>query len=516
MTTTALENHLQQKWANQEWLYRCCENDETYEFPYSLASEGDPELLQPFIPSQPSTTQITAEREPHPQFLVNIPMGRFPSMSADRSKYTRLLDLLRDESFGKTPAESSAKVKSRVAVVIGVNQIQSIDSRMNRVFRRFVRNLPRREDVVVRTIGFLWKPVWIRTSWKPKLYALHKAFLILKCLSPATARKVLKEYETPQALASQIPYQKIRETIKNCRETRTLAENMETTAPRSPIYYTTMDADCISLRPEGVQDGIFSRFEQLIAQHNQPSIASLGYSVEEDEPPLLRLAVKMDMKVRSTMPMPYFPEPCTSYKVRLPEQSNFLSSMSFIGGGRSLESRRFIKNGSAKLKDGAVFKGDGGVVTTTPARMKTEYNQEVDELSTAILKKKKSLQGLRGRTLQTHAFPKQWADILYAGLPFSAKKVTDATGPMMHLFSVYDPISQMFDTTKYTTAVFDRVMNHYCDPLTPDQITLINTARGQLINLGMQKEMIDLVQETAKRSGRAIYDTLRQTLDDLD
>lgn len=513
MSTAALENHLQQKLANQDWLYLCCEKDEIYEFPYRLGSVRDPVLLQPFIPFRQSTTQITAAREPHPQFLVNIPMGRFPSMSSDPSKYTRLLNLIRDESFGRTSAESAETVKHSVAVVIGINQIQSLDNRMNRVFRRFVLNLPPREDVVVRTIGFLWKPVWLRLSGNPKLYAIHKAFLILKCLSPATARKIQKEYETPQALASQIPYQKIRETIKNCRETRTLAENMETLAPRSPIYYTTMDADCVSLRPEGVRDGIFSRFERLFAQHNQPSIASLGYSVEEDESPLLRLAVKIDMRVRSTMPMPYFPEPCTTYKVRLPQQPNFLSSMSFIGRGHSLESRRFIQNGSEKLKDGAVFKGDGGVVTTTPARMRTDYSQEVDELSTAILKQKKSLQGLRGRTLQTHAFPKQWADILYAGLPFSAKRVTDATEPMMHLFSVYDPISRMFNTTKYTTAVFDQVMNDYLDE--PEQTDLINTARGRLLNLGMKKEMVDLVQETARRSGLAIYETLRETLDSL-
>jgi hypothetical protein len=69
----------------------------------------------------------------------------------------------------------------------------------------------------------------------------------------------------------------------------------------------------------------------------------------------------------------------------------------------------------------------------------------------------------------------------------------------------------MFDGTRvYTSKVFKRVIQKYNDPLTPAQTNLLNTARGQLLNLGMKKTMIDLIQETAKRSGAAIHQILQE------
>ena len=51
-----------------------------------------------------------------------------------------------------------------------------------------------------------------------------KAFHLLKVLSPAEAEKVRKAHEMPkglsQAILSQIPFQKIRETIKSSPETK--------------------------------------------------------------------------------------------------------------------------------------------------------------------------------------------------------------------------------------------------------------------------------------------------------
>jgi hypothetical protein len=270
-----------------------------------------------------------------------------------------------------------------------------------------------------------------------------------------------------------------------------------------------MDDDSVSLKSEdGV--GAFSSLSALISEH-QPSIASLGYRLSPTEAPLLRLAVRIDMAVRATMPMPYFPEPFTAYKIRKPGQDHFLNSLSFSGKGENLESRRFIESGKTVLTDGAIFSGVGGIVTKTPARMETAYNQTIQKITLAILKRKQTLQALRSRCIQSHAFPKQWADILYAGLPFKCGRVTDATTPMMHILGVFDPISRMYAIMgRYSSKNFDQVIKTYEKPLTDVQKKVLSDANGELKTLGMTKNSRALVVLTAMRSGEAIYQILKQ------
>lgn len=521
-----LNLHLQHKLANHLWLRECLEG-KTKPFPYRPVLDGQAEILRPFVPSQNPTSQVTQLTRPTPLFVANIPMARLPSAAPGYSSVRALIRLLRNESFETTSKQSAVAVKQRLAVVLGINQIHSIDPELNRAFRRHIRDLPAIETVVWRAIGFFWKPEWKKHLGKAtkevekQLYSLPKAFLLLKALSAERAKKVRQALEQPEglskAVASQIPYRQIRETIKNSRATRAFMGAMEAAAPNAPIYYTVMDADCVRLRPTSEHKGLFSRLTELIIAKENPSIVSLGYSVEDA--PLLSLAVEIDMAVRSTMPMPYFPEPCTAFKVRRPGERHFLCALSFMGRvrGRGLESRRFIESGTQKyLTDGAVLQGDGGVVTTTPRRMKTIHNQSVQTLTLDTLKQKPSFQALRGRTLQTHAFPKQWADILYAGLNFSCPRVTDATTPMMHLFSVWDPISRMFDTPRYTSKVFNQIMQNYNKPLSDGQKNLVATAKAKLLALKMEKAMVDLVVKTAQASGKAIYQVLSAAVSDLE
>lgn len=533
MTSQLLERHIESRYANHYWLEQCLSGDEDA-FPYRACDSTEGTVLKPFGPSQPSAARVVPEESAACHFLVNIPMRRLPGAAINYSSIRTIFSLIRDQSFGRRARESAAQVKKRIAVVLGVNQIHSLDPALNRNFKEFIKKAPVISDVVNRIIGFFWKPMWRREigvkpknaedlrRWKlleERVYSANKAFLLLKVLAPVEAERVRRSFEQPDGLhpsiVSQVPFQRIREQIKNSNATRTFLSQLQEDSPEAAIYYTTMDADCSDLRAN-TSRGIFCRLEELIEEEGSPSIASLGYSLSEEEPVLLRLAVKIDMAVRSTMPMPYFPEPFTSYKIRRPNEQAFLHRISFLGPGRGLESRRFIQNGKEWFTDGAVCRADGGVVTAAPNRMKTEYNQSVETLSEAILKKKRTLQALRSRVIQSHAFPKQWADILYAGLPFSCARVTDATTPMMHIFSIFDPISRMFNSDRYTPAVFTNVMAKYHDPLNDAQKNLLRTARAKLFQLNMEKEMVDLVVETAKRSGEAIYNILTATLEELE
>ena len=148
------------------------------------------------------------------------------------------------------------------------------------------------------------------------------------------------------------------------------------------------------------------------------------------------------------------------------------------------------------------------------------------------------LTGLRGIP-QSHIKPKYWADNLYASLDFKARRVTDATGPMMHIFKVYDPISRMLATeTHFRAADFDRALDDYFTwykppvrvarrlengrivrrllvpkrirmvRLSKEQKAALNKAKRDLRIAGMEEEMIDQIELAAQASGKAILDIL--------
>lgn len=510
-----LNDHLQVKLDNHSWLQGCLQG-KIGSFPYSLNESGRVDIGKLVFSNDPSATSVAKFKDQTPLFLANIPMGRLPSKICDYTEYHRLLGLMKDESFSTVASASSRMSKRQLALVLAVNQMHSIDSELNGVFFKFIKGLPKIENVVNRCFGFFWKPKWEKRAVSSKIYTVYKAFRLLKSLSAIRAEEVRCFHEQPQGLGSsitaQIPFQQLRETIKTIRFTSEFLQAMEQAAPQSPIYYLVMDADCLSLRgaPGGV--GLFSRLSTHIIARHYPSIISLGYRVSDNELPLIKLAVEIDMAVREAMAVtsvPYLPEPCTGFRVREPGQGNILRGLSFIGRGNALETRRLRASGLEHFGQSVVFIAEGAIVTTTPSRMKTLKNQSFPTLSAKQVKLKECLKALRGLP-QSHAFPKQWADIFYSGLDFSTASVVDATTPMMHIFSVYDPISRMFKADRYSSKVFDLVMEDYDKPLSAGQQAVLSAARIRLLSLNMNAQMITIIEETAIRLGKAIYRILNR------
>jgi hypothetical protein len=516
INTRFLETHFQTKIANHEWLTDCLEG-KTEAFPFRPAENGNAIIGELFVPNLPSTSHVMPCEDNRPQFVVNIPFAHRPKAQDDYADLISKMELLKLEGCGTTNQLSPPLMKQQVATVIGINQIHSIDKTINGEFQQYIHNIPAIQGIVHRVFGFLWKPVWINQTDEPDIYPLSKAFLLLKALSSTQAEKVRTAYEMPAglspAIASQIPFQKLRETIKNSAATSEFVEYAKQHAPGAPIYYTVMDADFQALR---VKTGIFSRLSDQVAAHNNPSIVCLGYQVKQDELPLIRLGVKIDMAVRGAMASvfpysAYFPEPCTAFIIKRPPNPSFLHNLTFIGRGRTLETRRFVESGLEKkyFDDNVVYAPDGGVTTTTPKRMITLKNQRFKTLTAAQIKQRQCLEALRGIS-QTHATPKQWADNLYNGLTFTSSRVTDATAPMMYIFGIFDPLSRMFSAPRFSKAVFEQTMRDYDNPLSEDAQAVLDAARATLWSMKMEKSMIDKIEEAAKRSGKAIRDTLFQ------
>lgn len=512
---TVLEPHLQEKLRNSPWLFETLQGN-TRAFPHRVVYGAQAETARPFFFQSHASLDVQTDcRRRIPRFVVNIPLGRAPSVACDYRAYKKVIKLLEEESFGRTDQISKRLAKSGIAVVLGINQIDSIDPAFNRSFKRFIKKLPPMGTLTGRTYGFFWKPQW--RAARQGVYACKKAFFLLKVLSSQTANKVRTKYEMPNgrlhsSIISQVPFQAIRETIKNSQATRKIITKMQEKFPSAPIYYTVMDADFSSLRGASNRKGIFSCVKEIIARHNHPSIVSPGYRVHNQELALIQLGVQIDMAVRAAMAplLPYFPEPFTAFKIRNPNEPDFFRYLSFLGRGQALETRRFRESGLQYLNDGAVLENQGSVVTQAPERMKTIKNKRVGfTLTRTQIKQKQCLQAIRGIS-QSHAFPKQWADILYSGLDFSAGRVTNATTQMMRIFSVFDPISRMFAMPgKYSESVFDRVMRDYNQPLLLGQLNLLVRADIELLGLGMNEPMRGQVLDCAKRSGAAIYRVLQ-------
>lgn len=513
---TRLERHLQQRLDNRPWVEGCLQR-KTASFPYRVAEKGPATMDRHLsVPNPQIWTRPTPCQNHKPRYVINIPLRHYPG-EIDTEPFTHLLGLIQNESFGKTTEASKQEVKQRVVVVIGINQIQSIDPAMNRAFKSFFDVLPRIQGLAYRVYGFFWIPKWTFCGeLKGDIYKKEKAFLLLKALSHADldiATPVRTRWEGDATrlhpdIVSQVPYQGIRTTIQRSQETRLGVKRFEESAKENPVYYVVMDADLSALRKG---EGLFTRIDQCIQMRGLPSVVSLGYSVAQTEPPLLRTGIKIDMLVRQALGyLAYFPEPCSAFLVRRPNEDNHLLKLSFEGRGETLENRRLYQSGIATgvLKRDAVFVADGGVTMGTPGRMLTLKNQSVAILTKKSLKVKKNLQAIKG-TRQTHASSLKWAENIYTGLDFSCSKVAEAREPLSYIFKVYDPISRMFATPgRYSTKVFDAVMTQYHGPLSDGDQNLLNTAKGKLSKLGMTKAMMDEVEAAAKRSGEAIYQEL--------
>lgn len=517
-----LEKHIQEKFDNHPWIKEClCDRAEA--FPYRVSTSGNPSISKHiYLPDLLPNTNTQSKENKYPFYLVNIPLAHLPE-DESYSRFKSLVKLFKDESYGTNSAQSKITVLERFACVIGINQIVSIDPAVNRQFEDYMAKIPLIKGIAYRVFGFFWQPTWSQESqFKGKIYPLNKAFLVLKALSEDNAKIVRETYESSRLglhsnLLGQIPFQQIRETIKSSTQTNYLANHFAEQSATSPIYYGVMDADCQSLRTD---KGLFSRLDAAISKHRTPSAITLGYSVSDDERPLIRKGVEMDMKVREAMCKvfsfgAYFPEPGSFFCIRKPGHSLKLAKMSFIGLGRALENRRLIQNGIKNnvLKDG-VFIADGGITTGTPGRMKTIKNGKVEQLSSKLIKEKQNLQSLRGIS-QTHATPKQWADNLYVALDFSCSQVTDATGSMMHIFSVYDPISRMFaHVGRYSSKIFDSVLEKYEEPLSEIAKEILKDAKNDLKKIGMKDSLVEKIEQAAKQSGLAIRDVLQHAVDD--
>ncbi len=510
-----LERHFHELVANKDWL-RDCLTGKSNQFPYQVEKDGDASIDRLIFQKNLKNTP-TGDLNGRPAYLVNIPCA-----GADVQRVNHLIKLFETESYGTTRAQAKQFAESRMIAVIGTNAPLSIDPAKNREFADNFDQIKVTTSAAVRVIKFHWTPEWVSKCSIEHLLEKERAYFLLKMLKPNIARKVLDRNEgverMSEVLKSQIPYQKIRDTIRSF--STPLASHLERVFPQSPIYYGTMDADTVSLQRE---ERLFSSLDQAIQDAASPAVIGCGYMVSDDELPLIRLAIKLDMVVRAAMTAvipysAYLPEPSTFFCIRHAPTSHILNELSFLGTGNRLENKRLIQNARLRklFNDTVVFLPLSGVIMQTPGRMKTEKNGKVEDLTTYLLKQRQYLESLRGLS-QTHIFPKQWAENLYSALGFKASRVTDVTQHFMAILGVFDPIARAFsgaynNASRFTNKTLENVLTSYNDPLPQHLKDLLKDSKQHLKDQNLPDDKIQLVVKAARESGKAIYQVLADEL----
>lgn len=579
-----LEQHLQEKHINHFWLTQVLheKNGETY-FPYQPTISGAKVGSRANIVPDNHTVEHPVGSQRKPMFLINIPVAHLPQ-SKGYEKINQLVTALKTESFGYNSQNSQKQAIKKLAVVIGVNQIKSIDQRVNRRFEKYISEMPEIDGICCQVFGFFWNPAWTENDkWKKgkvveetlkkkkfsaKVHDKRKAFLLLKCVNPAKAKEVRHVFEGSSKgisfyIREQIPFQKIRERIKDSEATKVFARKMAEKSETSPLLFMTMDGDVAKLRTQ--LNGYFSTYEEIMAKTKRekgyyPSVLSLGYQLADTALPIPKFAVKCDMVVRAAMNriIPgsvYMPEPGTAYYLSRGGQfvSN-LEALSFVDGKKKgengLESRRAITNGIEKgILDQSrmVFEPNGALQTAMPGRMKTKAVEKYDTLTRDDFKKKEVYKALRGVS-QVHFSPLDWAHNLTEGLPKEARAgqggYQKVSGILSRVFNVFDPITFIYNFPTdeafsekvtdaltlhevYTTNLIDgernnkvvKVRNRTClkldDTLKPyddylqGQFSVLITAKNELLTR-LDAEWVKKIIDAARASGKALCAELKK------
>ncbi len=196
-----LGRHINRKHINEKsWLGALIQSWDPKHFPYRLSNKKYGPMENRTTSPKSQNFLLPSCRGKRPLYLINMPF--VPPQSRDYASFNRAANKICDESFGKTAKFSRRIIERRAALVVGMNRYKSLDEAENRRFCRYVRELPKKNDLPLRVIGKLWVPVWTQDSEsKNNIYCPWKSFKLLKVLKPQPCRQSQKNLRKVIALS---------------------------------------------------------------------------------------------------------------------------------------------------------------------------------------------------------------------------------------------------------------------------------------------------------------------------
>lgn len=391
--------------------------------------------------------------EDQPGYIVNIPLVLDLEVEKGQTQLHRLITLFQKQAFSDRDSKSEVKVRSRLALILAANRCKSIDKARNRAFKDFKMCFFKPYEIKI--FGFFWKPVWhckeLETMHTSAMKTARNFFSALQKIDPVFAETVRSSLEEPaNGVNKRVPYQEIREIVKNSIYTREAVTRLRSYDVSRELYLGVMDPDCMRLRNDG--KGLFSHYNQIVkekteANNQAPTIMSTGYIAPDTAPPLIDLIIKLDQNARAAMftyfpGAPYLPEP--NLMIRILPHTDTVYETFMDPAISGLESRHIVKHVIAGRQldktIAIVFQRTGAIPTAIPNRFYTIVNSSSTPLTYERIGRKQTLKALRGITCQSHISP-LWGWAYNIARELSVEGSPEINKTLTQVLKIFDPIS---------------------------------------------------------------------------
>lgn len=415
------------------------------DFPYRIDESKAGEILGAFDLNNPPFLPIDLADAMKPGYIAT--MAHHPKLALDKplEHLAQQITMLRDESFGTTAEASRIEANKRLRLFVGINYCHSLNTHTNKKYKKYIQDSQTLANSHVKIVAFNWNPVWVKEGGKTvKQAKVKRLYRLLADSNPSAAEAIYKKL---MANAGEIiPYQRIRNEIKNNPIVSTGYTVLTRGQTNRPAFLVILDDDAVRYRTE--QMGLLSHYDQLIEDHPNLEVASTGYYMTNPSQAFVEFASRADLVGRLAIAhlLPngtYLPEP--NLVIRVNNLENLRNRISFLrtgaDRGKGLEFLGLMENLGLNKGDvrGRVVMGrKGPILTSQPPRVSIPSHMP-SALTPARINNKHNLASLR-MFCQSVLNPKKgFAPSVARAMPTgigSQKK----TAKISKLYTAVDPI----------------------------------------------------------------------------
>lgn len=276
---------------------------------------------------------------------------------------------------------------SDTGLIIGLNRMKSVSTRRN---KSLSMQASCEVDTKIRydIVPFYWKCPWydnedsvVDAAEVTTVYKKLKRMDKLNLGNEETAEKFLEKESSFERDCKNIPYQHLREYIKNHEKTKLIIQEFRDKDANVNIYLSLIDDDVVDFN--GIYSGYFDIVQDCV---RAPTVMSTGYEYPEDQVSGHAYEVfskrNRMLRVVTALHLPqgtYYPEPNMCVLLQPGEDT---VKESFIdaerGNGNRLESPILIGRIIENRPDATfIFSGDRPIIIQIPLRARMYHNSQM-------------------------------------------------------------------------------------------------------------------------------------------
>lgn len=440
-------------------------------FPYSIDTKKAGTLVGTFdVPVNPPISHTDFTNSNQPCYIVTMAHTPRLSLNEPIQHLASQIDLLWNEGFGANAAASQTEADNRLAVVVGINYCHSLDAQANRRNRQYITNAAANlTGSHVKMCAFNWQPVWTGETGQVAQKKVKRLFRLLSDANPGKAQRVFAKVMADKSEI--IPFQHIRNEIKNNPVTASFYTHLKHGHANRLSFLVSWDDDAVRLRTED-NLGLFSHYDQLIAQNPNLKVASTGYFMSNAQQAFIEFASRVDMVARQaiahTLPNgAYLPEP--NLIIKIASLEHLRNRISFLRNGpdkgKGLEFLGLLENLHLMKGDvrGQVVLGKKGPLQTSQPARATVPQHMPQVLTPARINNAKNLASLR-MFCQSVLNPKKgFAGSVARAMPTGTGSATN-TAKISKLYTAFDLVDYIKSIPDWKTVyseVVDTLVSMY-------------------------------------------------------